>query len=104
MFFYMPTKVFDGDNCIRENFSVFKTLGKKALIVTGKNSAKLCGALDDVLAALASAKVDYAIFDKIMSNPTIEVVYEGAEAARKELQKLLQRMLLPEQREDLLQE
>ena len=45
--FYMPTKVIVGKNCVRENSDVFK-IGKKALIVTGKNSAKSSGALDDV--------------------------------------------------------
>ncbi len=80
----MPVKVFDGENCIRENSEVFASLGKKALVVTGKNSAKLCGALDDVEAALADAGVEYKLFDKIMSNPTVEVVYEGADVAHRE--------------------
>ena len=41
--FYMPTKVIVGKDCVRENSDVFK-IGKKALIVTGKKSAKLSGA------------------------------------------------------------
>ena len=56
MFFYMPTKVFDGENCLIDNFSIFASLGRKALIVSGKNSAKICGALDDVINSLALAK------------------------------------------------
>lgn len=84
MFFYMPTKVYDGDNCIIENAQVFSNIGAKALIVTGKHSAKICGALDDVIKALGIAGVDYFVFNKIMSNPTIEIIYEGAEVARKE--------------------
>lgn len=84
MFFYMPTKVFDGDNCIAENAGAFSKLGKKALVVTGKNSARICGALSDVVDALNAVKVEYVIFDRIMSNPTVEVVYEGAELAAKE--------------------
>jgi len=79
MFFYMPTKVLDGENCIIENASVFSALGKKAVIITGRNSARICGALDDVIKALTIAKIEYAIFDRIMSNPTIEIVYEGAQ-------------------------
>ncbi len=81
MFFYMPTKVFDGVDCVKKNAAAFKELGNKALIVTGKNSAKLCGALADITEALESCDIRYDIFDKIMSNPTIEVVYEGAEMA-----------------------
>ena len=34
--FYMPTKVIAGKDCVRGNSDVFK-IGKKALIVTGKN-------------------------------------------------------------------
>ena len=84
MFFYMPTKAFDGEDCIIENANVFASLGKKALLVTGKSSAKLCGAYDDVVAALASAEVEWVLFDKIMSNPTVDIVYEGADLACKE--------------------
>ena len=66
--FYMPTKVIVGKDCVRENSDVFK-IGKKALIVTGKNSAKLSGALDDVKYALEKNNIEYVIFDKVMSNP-----------------------------------
>ena len=76
--FYMPTK-----DCVRENSDVFK-IGKKALIVTGKNSARLSGALDDVKYALEKNNIEYVIFDKVMSNPTVECVYDGAETAMEE--------------------
>ena len=69
--FYMPTKVIVGKDCVRENSDVFK-IGKKALIVTGKKSAKLSGALDDVKYALEKNNIEYVIFDKVMSNPTVE--------------------------------
>ena len=81
--FYMPTKVIVGKDCVRENSDVFK-IGKKALIVTGKNSARLSGALDDVKYALEKNNIEYVIFDKVMSNPTVECVYDGAETAMEE--------------------
>ena len=81
--FYMPTKVIVGKDCVRENSDVFQ-IGKKALIVTGKNSAKLSGALDDVKYALEKNNIEYVIFDKVMSNPTVECVYDGAETAMEE--------------------
>ena len=43
---YMPAKCFWGNGCVCENSSAL-ALGKNCLIVTGKNSAKLSGALDD---------------------------------------------------------
>lgn len=80
--YYMPTRVIMGDNCIIENSDIFKTLGKKALIVTGAGSAKKNGSEKDVKAALDSAGISYLLFDKVMSNPTISCVYEGASFAK----------------------
>ncbi len=80
MNFYMPTEIVWGRGCINKNPSKL-ALGKKAIIVCGRNSAKACGALDDVTAALASLGIDYEIFNKITENPPIEVCYEGGRLA-----------------------
>lgn len=81
--FYMPTRVIAERECVRNNADVFK-IGKKAVIVTGKHSAKDNGALEDVVWALEKNKIEYAVFDEVMSNPTVECVYEGAEMAMEE--------------------
>lgn len=81
--FYMPTKVILGESCVRKNSDVFK-IGNKALIVTGKTSAKINGALDDVIWSLAQNNIKYILFDKVLSNPTVECAYEGAEVAMEE--------------------
>ena len=57
-------------------------LGEKAIIVTGKHSAKINGALADVKRALEENGQQYVVYDKVMSNPTVECVYEGAGLAR----------------------
>lgn len=80
--YYMPTRVIMGRDCITENSDIFKTLGKKALIVTGAHSAKRNGSEEDVKTALKSAGIGYAVFDKVMSNPTIACAYEGASFAK----------------------
>ena len=49
--FYMPTRLLWERIVSEKTVNVFK-IGKKALIVTGKKSAKLSGALDDVKYAL----------------------------------------------------
>lgn len=82
MNFFMPTKVIMEDNCVLNHAEEFAKLGKKAMLVTGRNSAKKNGAQDDVIRALTSQNMEYVIFDKIMSNPTIPCVYEGAEFAK----------------------
>ena len=80
--YYMPTKVFAGANCIKNNGEIFKTLGKKAMLVTGSSSAKANGSEKDVTNTLEVFGIDYVIFDKVMSNPTIECAYLGAEIAK----------------------
>ncbi|MGE5474436.1 MAG: iron-containing alcohol dehydrogenase family protein [Ignavibacteriales bacterium] len=82
--YFLPTKVFFGSNCIKENAGVFNTLGQKALIVTGKRSAKINGSQRDVEEALSASKIDFAVYDNVLSNPTVENVMEGADIARKE--------------------
>jgi alcohol dehydrogenase class IV len=84
MNFYMPTKVVLGDNCVKENGAAFKALGRKAMLVTGANSAKRNGAQDDVIAVLEQENIAYTVFDRIRSNPDIDSVYEGAEVAKRE--------------------
>ena len=80
--YYMPTKLLMNENVVEKNKSIFSIYGKSALIVTGKNSAKSSGALDDVINALNSYKISYTVFDKIMPNPTVDVVYLGASVAK----------------------
>lgn len=82
--YHMSTKVIIGENCIRDNTDLFRDMGKRALIVTGASSAKISGALDDVIHSLKTAGKSYVIYDKVMSNPTVDCVYDGAAVARKE--------------------
>ncbi|MBI4858583.1 MAG: iron-containing alcohol dehydrogenase [Acetobacterium woodii] len=81
-YYYMPTRVVMGDGCIGNNSKLFASLGKKALIVTGRHSAKINGSQDDLIKALDAEKIDYLVFDKIKSNPTIAIIYEGAAVAK----------------------
>jgi alcohol dehydrogenase class IV len=82
--FLMPTQIVMGEDCIVNNGQLLKDLGKKAIIVTGKNSAKINGSLVDVVSTLTANGQEYVIFDDVMANPTIDCVYQGAAMARKE--------------------
>ena len=81
MKFFVNTKVITGANCVRDNAEKIASFGKKCLIVTGASSAKKCGALDDVVSALESQGVRYAIYDKIQQNPTVESCFEAGRIA-----------------------
>ncbi len=79
MFAYeMPTKLYFGKGCIAANGDIMKTLGKKALLVTGRRSAKQNGAQDAVTAALKKAEIDWVLFDEVEENPSIATVRKGA--------------------------
>lgn len=80
--YFMPTRVIMGRDCIVNNSEVFSSLGTCALIVTGAHSAKSNGSEKDVRDALEKAGIRYFVYDKVMSNPTVACVYEGASYAR----------------------
>lgn len=79
--FHMPTKVIIGPQSVVENGAEFAALGKSCLIVTGKTSAKVCGALDDAITALEKAGVQYRIFDEITQNPYLSTCVKGGKLA-----------------------
>lgn len=78
----LPVQIISGENCILNNYEKFAVLGEKALIVTGKSSAKKSGALDDVVAALGKSDIEYRIFDKIEPNPLTSTCFKGGAAAK----------------------
>lgn len=82
MNFYLPTEIITGKNCVRQNAGLLTPLGKTCLIVTGKSSAKKCGALSDVTGALDSVGITYKIYDRITQNPLISDCMEGGKIAR----------------------
>lgn len=84
MLFYMPVKVFLEKDAVRKNAGVLASAGSKALIVTGKRSAKLTGALDDVIYALESEGKAYAVFDGIEENPSVETLFKAKDFALEE--------------------
>jgi len=71
-------------NAVKAHAEEIAALGKSALIVTGRNSARACGALDDVVNVLDGAGIRYIVFDRVEENPSIETVmaarYEGVAA------------------------
>lgn len=81
MNFYMPTEIVWGRGCIARS-SKKLALGKRAIIVCGRKSARLCGALADVTKALDEQRIEYLVFDKIIENPPIETCFEGGRLAR----------------------
>ena len=82
--FNMPVKVVCGKHCVTQHSSLLCGFGNKALLITGKHSAKACGALKDVQKALKTEGIAYALFDKVSANPLLSTCYEAGAAAKAE--------------------
>lgn len=79
--YFMPTRIIMGDDAVASNPDKL-ILGKRAFIVTGKSSGRLCGALDDVTRVLDEAKIPYYVYDKIENNPEISAMAEASAVCR----------------------
>ena len=80
MFMYeMPTRLYFGKDCLKGAGKNLKQLGKKALIVTGRHSAKINGSQKAVTDALESEGVAWVLFDQIENNPSIDTVRRAAD-------------------------
>ncbi len=74
----MPTKIYFGEDVILENKEAFSAIGSRALVVTGRNSAKKNGSYDDVKEALSKTGVEYVLFDQVEENPSLETIEKGS--------------------------
>lgn len=79
---FLPINVISGKNAVLNNSAKLKELGSTCLIVTGGNSARICGAVFDVQQALENEKIKYTVYDKIGPNPRLDHCYEAGRLAR----------------------
>lgn len=79
--YYNPVQIVSGRDCVR-NYEGFSNFGKRGLIVCGRNSARLSGALDDLKAAFDESGISYSIFDRVEENPSVETCHAGGAEAR----------------------
>ena len=74
--FKAPSVIVNGPGAAKEVGSFAKALGKKALIVTDNLLEKI-GLLKDIKSLLEAAGVTFAVYDKVVSEPTMEYTEEG---------------------------
>lgn len=70
--------IISGRNCVLEKGEIIKNYASRVMIVTGKNSAKASGALDDFTALFKKIGIEYKIFDRVTENPHIDLCREAA--------------------------
>ena len=82
--YHMPTKIYFGEDSLKNNYIEMKNYGEKALIVTGKNSSRVNGSLDELMALLGELNITYTIFDSVEENPSLETVLRGSQIGKDE--------------------
>ncbi len=78
---FMPAKLMTGAGCVRAGAGELAKLGKVCLIVTGRTSAKVSGALQDVTDTLDGNGQGWLVFDGIGQNPRLTDCMAAAEKA-----------------------
>ena len=78
----MPVQVLGGKNALAESGGLLRALGNRCLVVTGRQSAKASGALDELDALFARQGISYAVFDEIKPNPLVSDCYRAAARAK----------------------
>ena len=81
MTFYMPTKVYEERGCVETHAAELCALGTKAMLVTGKHSAKANGSQRDVTAAMDACGMPYVVFDDVEENPSVETILKARDLA-----------------------
>ncbi|MFW6437406.1 MAG: iron-containing alcohol dehydrogenase [Armatimonadota bacterium] len=82
--FHNPVRLVFGQGTFDQIGERTAEFGSHALLVTGRSAARKSGLLDRAVDSLEAAGVDVTLFEKIMPNPTDEIVLEGADVARNE--------------------
>ena len=82
--YFLPVNIQFGWNKV-DNVAEFAVpYGKKALIVTGRSSAKKSGLYDRVVARLDAAHIGHVLFDQVDANPLTTTALDGAALAKSE--------------------
>lgn len=81
---YNPTKLFFGKDVLNNMCNNLTGIGKKALLIYGKESAKKYGYYQKVTEQLNKANVEFVEYSGIKANPIIEDVNEAIKTCKKE--------------------
>ena len=82
--YFLPVNIQFGWNKVDSVAEFAAPYGKKALIVTGRSSAKKSGLYDRIVAKLDAAHIDHVLFDQVDANPLTTTALDGAALAKSE--------------------
>lgn len=80
--FFVKSNITFGRGAVEKLPEMIENYGIKNLFVVYDNGVKAAGIADKVLAQIEKANIEYTIFDKVIPNPTNEVVEEAAAIAK----------------------
>ena len=80
--YYLPVNIVFGCGRAAQVGELTAPYGKRALIVTGRSSAKKSGLYDRVKDSLAAAGVTSVLYDRVSQNPLTTTAEEGASFAK----------------------
>ncbi|MDO4404008.1 MAG: iron-containing alcohol dehydrogenase [Atopobiaceae bacterium] len=81
MDYFMPTRLYTGENAVSQHQDALAALGTSCVIVTGKQVAQVSGALDDVLRALAAYDTSAMVWKDVTENPPVLSCMEAGRLA-----------------------
>ena len=82
--YFLPVNIQFGWNKVDNVADFAAPYGKKALIVTGRTSAKKSGLYDRVVAKLDASHIGHVLFNQVDANPLITTALDGAALAKSE--------------------
>ena len=82
--YFLPVNIQFGWNKVDNVAKFAAPYGKKALIVTGRTSAKKSGLYDRVVEKLDAAHIGHVLFDQVDANPLTTTALDGAALAKSE--------------------
>lgn len=82
--YFLPVHIQFGWDKVDSVADFAKPYGNKALIVTGRTSAKKSGLYDRVTAKLDAAHIEHVLFDQVDANPLTTTALDGATLAKSE--------------------
>lgn len=80
--YFLPVNIVFGRGKVSQVGNLTKSYGTKALIVTGRSSAKKSGLYDKVNNSLQAVGIQTLLFDKVQQNPLTTTAEEGAALAK----------------------
>jgi len=81
----LPTEIIFGRNAIEKTGKSSQELGKKALVIITKGgSMRRYGYLDKLLKSLEKYNISSVVYDKVSTNPTVEIVRETSKLVQEQ--------------------